>query len=334
MSAIRSVGDGVVRAIMDERAANGPFKDMRDYMSRMSGKEANKRCIESFIMAGAFDSFGANRKQMMTAFPDISNAVAAEKKKNATGQMSLIDFMEDGNQDQFTIDFPNVPEFSKDILLSGEKQMLGLYVSGHPLDDYRDILDARTDVTTAEFILDEDTGIAEVEDGKQYTLGGIIDEVKHIITRRGENMATLQVEDLYGVVEVVVYSRTYEKYRGLIEESNSIIISGRAQVQDDGCRFIASDIYSMNEIVQKQRSENMELWVCFDNKDDFTKNSAAMTEILKRYRGYSPVFVQLMEESQWKKLYTTVDLDSGVERALKLEYGTDKVLVRDKNPKE
>ena len=212
--------------------------------------------------------------------------------------------------------------------------MLGLYVSGHPLDDYRDILDARTDVTTAEFILDEDTGIAEVEDGKQYTLGGIIDEVKHIITRRGENMATLQVEDLYGVVEVVVYSRTYEKYRGLIEESNSIIISGRAQVQDDGCRFIASDIYSMNEIVQKQRSENMELWVCFDNKDDFTKNSAAMTEILKRYRGYSPVFVQLMEESQWKKLYTTVDLDSGVERALKLEYGTDKVLVRDKNPKE
>ena len=334
MSAIRSVGDGVVRAIMDERAANGPFKDMRDYMSRMSGKEANKRCIESFIMAGAFDSFGANRKQMMTAFPDISNAVAAEKKKNATGQMSLIDFMEDGNQEQFTIDFPNVPEFSKDILLSGEKQMLGLYVSGHPLDDYRDILDARTDVTTAEFILDEDTGIAEVEDGKQYTLGGIIDEVKHIITRRGENMATLQVEDLYGVVEVVVYSRTYEKYRGLIEESNSIIISGRAQVQDDGCRFIASDIYSMNEIVQKQRSENMELWVCFDNKDDFTKNSAAMTEILKRYRGYSPVFVQLMEESQWKKLYTTVDLDSGVERALKLEYGTDKVLVRDKNPKE
>jgi DNA polymerase-3 subunit alpha len=248
--------------------------------------------------------------------------------------MSLIDFMEDGDQEQFTIDFPNVPEFSKDILLSGEKQMLGLYVSGHPLDDYRDILDARTDVTTAEFILDEDTGIAEVEDGKQYTLGGIIDEVKHIITRRGENMATLQVEDLYGVVEVVVYSRTYEKYRGLIEESNSIIISGRAQVQDDGCRFIASDIYSMNEIVQKQRSENMELWVCFDNKDDFTKNSASMTEILKRYRGYSPVFVQLMEESQWKKLYTTVDLDSGVERALKLEYGTDKVLVRDKNPKE
>ena len=286
-------------------------------------------CITAFALSAAIS---AANPMMMTAFTDIADAVNAEKKKNATGQMSLIDFMGEEDQEQFNIDFPNVPEFSKDILLSGEKQMLGLYVSGHPLDDYRDILDAKTDITTAEFILDEETEMAEAEDGKQYTLGGIIDEVKHIITRRGENMATLQVEDLYGVVEVVVYSRTYEKYRGLIEEGNSIIISGRAQVSDRDCRFIASDIYSMNEIVYRQRSENMELWVCFDNMEDFTKHSSAMTDILKEHKGYSPVFVQLLEENQWKKLVTTVDLDSGVERALKLEYGTDKVLVRDKNP--
>ncbi|SEP74555.1 DNA polymerase III catalytic subunit, DnaE type [Lachnospiraceae bacterium NE2001] len=333
MSAIRSVGDGVVRAIMDERAANGPFKDMRDYMSRMSGKEANKRCIESFIMSGAFDSFGANRKQMMTAFPDISNAVAAEKKKNATGQMSLIDFMEEGNQEQFTIDYPDVPEFSNDILLSGEKQMLGLYVSGHPLDDYRDILDSKTDITTAEFVIDEETEMAEAVDGKKYTLGGLIDEVKHIITKRGENMAALQVEDLYGVVEVVTYSRTYEKYRHLLEEGNAVIISGRAQVSDNDSKIIADEIYSMDEMVTRQTAENMELWVCFDSMAEFTKHSGEMTEILKAHRGFTPVFVQLMEENQWKKLWTTVDLDSGVVQALKLEYGTDNVITRTKKKK-
>ena len=215
MSAIKSVGDAVVDAIVEERRANGLFKDLKDYISRMSGKEANKRTIESFILAGAFDSFGANRKQMMTAYPDIASAVSAEKKKNASGQMSLLDFMSEEDSEQFQVDYPDVPEFSKDIILSGEKQMLGLYISGHPLDNVRELLEKQTNVKTSDFEIDEETGLVSAVDGRNYTLGGLIESINTRITRKGENMAILSIEDLYGSMEVIVFPQAYERYRSL-----------------------------------------------------------------------------------------------------------------------
>ena len=328
MSAIKSVGDAVVDAIVEERRANGLFKDLKDYISRMSGKEANKRTIESFILAGAFDSFGANRKQMMTAYPDIASAVSAEKKKNASGQMSLLDFMSEEDSEQFQVDYPDVPEFSKDIILSGEKQMLGLYISGHPLDNVRELLEKQTNIKTSDFEIDEETGLVSAVDGRNYTLGGLIETINTRITRKGENMAILSVEDLYGSMEVIVFPQAYERYRSLLEVNNAVIIKGRAQVSDDESKLIASDIYSMESFVQKGNAESKELWVLFKNQAEYTKNKGDFETVLGEHRGFTPVYVQLGEEKKGFRCPANVDLDTGIEEALILEYGRDKVLVR------
>ena len=328
MSAIKSVGDAVVDAIVEERRTNGLFKDLKDYISRMSGKEANKRTIESFILAGAFDSFGANRKQMMTAYPDIASAVSAEKKKNASGQMSLLDFMSEEDSEQFQVDYPDVPEFSKDIILSGEKQMLGLYISGHPLDNVRELLEKQTNVKTSDFEIDEETGLVSAVDGKNYTLGGLIESINTRITRKGENMAILSVEDLYGSMEVIVFPQAYERYRSFLEVNNAVIIKGRAQVSDDESKLIASEIYSMESFVQKGNAESKELWVLFKNQADYMKNKGDFETVLGEHKGFTPVYVQLGEEKKGFRSPANVDLDTGIEEALILEYGRDRVLVR------
>lgn len=333
MSAIKSVGDAVVEAIVEERKANGKFKDLADFIRRLSGKEANKRTIESFIMAGAFDSLGANRKQMMTAYTDIANAINAEKKKNATGQMSLLDFATEEDQEQYKVDYPDIPEFSKDIILSGEKQMLGLYISGHPLDDVRDVLDAKTDITTAEFEMDEETGMVEAVDNKQYTIGGLIENINTRITRNGENMAIISIEDLYGTVEVLVFPKSYEKYRHLLNENEAVIIKGRAQVSDDESKFIAQDIYSLNSMVERTRAQKKELWVLFENEETLKKERDGFFTVLKEHLGHTPVYIQLRQESKCVTCSLGVDLDSGIEEALKLEYGQDKVIIRERKSK-
>ena len=337
MSAIKSVGDAVVDAIIEERKLNGKYKDLADFIRRLSGKEANKRTIESFIMAGAFDSLGANRKQMMTSYADVANAINAEKKKNASGQMSLLDFATEEEQEQYKVNYPDIPEFSKDIILSGEKQMLGLYISGHPLDDVRDVLDEKTDITTAEFEMDEETGMVEAVDNKQYTIGGLIENVNTRITRNGENMAIINIEDLFGTVEVLVFPKAYEKYRYLLNENEAVIIKGRAQVSDDESKFIAQDIYSLTSMIESTRAKNMarkkELWVLFENEETLKKERNGFFTVLKEHLGHTPVYIQLREEAKCVTCSLGVDLETGIEEALKLEYGQDKVIIRERKSK-
>lgn len=331
LSAIKNIGDGVVEAIVHEREVNGRFKDLKDYITRMTGKESNKRIIENLIMAGAFDSFGPNRKQMITAFPDIINSVTAEKKKNATGQMSLLDFMT-GEEDKkaFDVNYPDVPEFTKDIILSGEKEILGLYLSGHPLDDYREVLDEITDVKTSDFEMDEETGAVEVIDKKTYILGGLIENKIVRITKRGENMANLVVEDLYGSVEVLVFPQTYEKYRDLLELNNAVVIKGKAQVNENECKLLSEEIYPLSDYIKRAEAKNKQLWVLFKNAEEMEKNKNNFNSILKQHPGLSPVFIQLKEEKKGLQSFIKVDLDTGIEDALKLEYGVDNVVVVDR----
>ncbi|MBR4224667.1 MAG: DNA polymerase III subunit alpha, partial [Oscillospiraceae bacterium] len=148
MSAIRSVGDTVVDEILRERELNGPFKDLTDFIGRLSNKEANKRTIESFIFAGAFDSFGLNRRQMNLMYPEIVDQVNAEKKRSMSGQMSLMEFLGEEEKEKTRITFPNMPEFPKEEILEKEKEVLGIYVSGHPLDAYKDLVDKYADAST------------------------------------------------------------------------------------------------------------------------------------------------------------------------------------------
>ena len=329
MSAIKSIGDSVVDVVLEEREKNGKFKDLKDYITRMSGKEANKRTIESFIMAGAFDCFGKNRRQMMMAFPEISGSVANEKKKNATGQMSLMDFMGEENKEAFDVEYADVPEFAEDIILGGEKQMLGLYISGHPLDGVREFLEKTTDITSLDFEIEEETGTANVIDGRTYTFGGLIESITKRITRKNENMAIIKVEDFYGTVEVLVFPNAYERFRTLLEENAPIIIKGRAQVSETESKLIASEIISMTEMVEKNKAEKMQVWILFEDSDAFEKGKQDLSSLLKERKGHTPVYVQLKKEKKAVRVLPSVDLGAGVQAALELSYGKDRVIVRE-----
>lgn len=329
MSAIKSIGDAVVDAIIEEREANGKFKDLQDFINRMSGKEANKRTVESLIMAGAFDSFGVNRRQMTMVYPGIIDQVNDEKKKNASGQMSLIDFMQEEEAKAFEIKYPDVPEFSRDILLSGEKEILGLYVSGHPLDDVKDMLEKLTDITTADFVIDEETQETVAKDNTQYTLGGLIAGINHKVTRTGENMAFIQIEDLFGTVEVVVFPRVFEKYRQLLVENQAVLVKGRTQVSERDSKFLASDIYSLTERIKQKEAEKKEVWILYEDAEALEKGRTNLKTILGEHIGFTPVYVQLKKEKQARRMSVNVDLSSGIEEALKLEFGADRVIVRD-----
>ena len=328
MSAIKSIGDNVVETILEARRTGGPFRDLRDFIERVSNKEANKRTIESFIDSGAFDSFGYNRHQMKEVYPKIIDEVTQEKKKATSGQISLLDFMGAEDKKAFDVVYPDVPEYDKETFLRAEKDALGLYVSGHPLDSYTDLLKKETTASTMDFYIDEETLVAEAKDGMNYRLGGVLDEITYKVTRNGENMAFVRIEDLYGSLEVVIFPRVFERCRYKLEENKAVIVEGRAQVSEKESKLIASDIYTMEEIAKKSEAASTELWILFPNMDDFTANSKNLNQILKNYPGFSPVFVQLKEEKMMKRLTAKADASSGVSDALKLEYGADRVMTR------
>ena len=331
MSAIKSIGDNVVETILEARRTGGPFRDLKDFIERVSNKEANKRTIESFIDSGAFDSFGYNRLQMKEVYPKIIDEVNQEKKKATSGQISLLDFMGAEDKKAFDIEYPDVPEYDKETFLRAEKDALGLYVSGHPLDSYADILKKETTANTMDFYIDEETLTTEAKDGMTYRMGGVIDELTLKVTRNGENMAFLRLEDVYGSLEVVIFPRVFEKCRYKLEDNKAIIVEGRAQISEKESKIIASDVYTMDEISKRVEAANNELWILFPDMDDFKNNSKNLNRILNGYSGFSNVFVQLKEEKMMKKLTARVNVESGVVDALKLEYGTDRVMVRKLN---
>ncbi len=346
LSAIKSIGTTVVNSILNEREENGQFKDLRDFIERMSGKEVNKKAVENFIMAGAFDGFGIKRSQMMAVYPGLMDTAARERKSRITGQMNLMDFLggmsgggmfgsdeasgENGEfGDAFSVSYPDIPEFSKEEMLSGEKEILGIYVSGHPLDDYRELLEKCTDAVTLDFFMDEETGKTGVMDNREYSLGGIIDGVNMKITKNNENMAFITLLDTLGTLEVIVFPKTFEKYRRLIFAGSKILIKGRAQVSEDEGKLIASDIISLDEALLSEKQKHTEVWILFEDSNDYKKNEQNLSQLLMDYRGFAPVFVQLRQEKKGMKLVYKVDPESGVIDALKLEYGIDRVITRE-----
>ena len=346
LSAIKSIGTTVVNSILKEREENGQFKDLRDFIERMSGKEVNKKAVENFIMAGAFDGFGIKRSQMMAVYPGLMDTAARERKSRITGQMNLMDFLggmsgggmfgsdeaSGGNGefgDAFSVSYPDIPEFSKEEMLSGEKEILGIYVSGHPLDDYRELLEKRTDAVTLDFFMDEETGKTGVMDNREYSLGGIIDGVNMKITKNNENMAFVTLLDTLGTLEVIVFPKTFEKYRRLIFAGSKVLIKGRAQVSEDEGKLIASDIISLDEALLSEKQKQTEVWILFEDSDDYKKNEQNLSQLLMDYRGFAPVFVQLRQEKKGMKLVYKVNPESGVIDALKLEYGIDRVITRE-----
>ena len=323
LSALKSVGRPVIDAIVAEREAHGRYRDLKDFISRLSNKEVNKRTIESFIKSGALDSFPANRRQMMMIYVQLIDQVNQEKKSAMTGQMSLMDLLGEEEKKAFDIRYPDVAEYEKEEKLSFEKEVLGIYVSGHPLEDYQNLMDTNINATTHDFIADAETGETVAKDQIYYTIGGMIAAKTVKMTKSNQNMAFITLEDLLGSLEVVVFPKKYEQYRSILEPDSKILVYGRASISEDEGKLLLERAVSFDEIPKH-------VYVQCLNKEAYAQQENAIYDIIDKYPGSSPVTVCLKEEHQSKDLGRQFYLKAGEEAIgeLKQLLGEGKVLCR------
>lgn len=290
LSAIKSVGRTVVQAILDERKQNGPYTSLDNFVERIGGKEVNKRALENFIKSGALDSLPGNRRQKTMIAPELLDRKNKEKKNVMEGQMSLFDFAAEEEKQQYQITMPAVPEFPLEEMLAFEKDILGVYVSGHPLDQYLDLWKNNITAKTTDFLVDEETGKAPLADGARVTIGGMVAGKVVKTTKNGQTMAFLTIEDMVGTVEVLVFPRDYESKRALLSEDSKLFIRGRASIGDDPAgKLILESISPFDSIPR-------ELWLKFSDKSEYDQKRQQMMDVLRTSEGQDTVVVYLEKE--------------------------------------
>jgi len=233
LTAIKGVGRPVIEALREERSIRGPFTDLKDFITRMSEHDLNKRVIESCIKAGALDSLGGTRKQFMTVYSRIMEGIVHDKKNSMAGQMTLFDIVSDEQKDEFSITMPDVGEYEREMLLAFEKEVLGVYISGHPLEEYRDLWKRHITNLSTDFMADEETGMAKAKDQSDAVIGGMIMAKNIKYTKNDKVMAFLTLEDLVGTVEVVVFPQSYEEYGQILQEEAKIFVKGRVSLREE-----------------------------------------------------------------------------------------------------
>ncbi len=295
LSALKSVGRPVIDAIVEERELRGPYKDLKDFVSRLSNKEVNKRTIESFIKSGALDNFGVNRRQMMMVYTKVLDQVNQEKKSAMSGQMSLLDFLGEEEKKDFDVRYPDVEEYVKEEKLAYEKEVLGVYVSGHPLQDYQDLMHRNVDVTTLDFLPDGETGETVAKDQILYIIGGMVAAKTIKLTKNNQNMAFITLEDLLGTIEIVVFPKKYEQYRQYLEQDSKIFVYGRASISEDEGKMLLEKVVPFSQVPKK-------LYLQCENKNDYLQKESAIYSVVDNHGGESEVIVVLKEEKQMKPL--------------------------------
>lgn len=262
LTAIKSVGRPIIDSLVQERKERGPFTNLKDFITRMSDKkEMNKRAIENLIKAGALDGLGGTRKQFMSVYVQIADHIAHDKKNNLAGQISLFDIAGEEDKEEFDIRMPDVGEYNKEMLLGFEKEVLGVYVSGHPLEEYQELWQNCISNTAGDFALDEETGEVQlVRDQANAVIGGLIADKTVKYTKNDKIMAFLNVEDLIGNVEVVVFPQVYERYSTLLVEDAKVFIRGRVSLEEDKDGKLICDQIISFEDAQAARAANQPLF--------------------------------------------------------------------------
>ena len=297
LMAIKGVGRPVIEVIVKDREEFGPFKNLEDFITRISMKDTmNKRVIESFIKAGALDCLGGTRKQFMSIYIQIVEHVNQEKKYAMTGQMTLFDLVGEDQKSDFEIKLPNVGEYAKETSLAFEKEVLGIYISGHPLEAYEETWKRNISATTADFQPDEETGRAKVHDGAKEIVGGMITEKTVKATKTNQMMAFLTVEDLLGTVEIVVFPRDYEKNREYLEVDQKVFVKGRVSEEEEKASKLICEKIVPFEQVKK------ELWIQFPDKATYLEQEPIVFGYLADSEGDDEVVIYCQQERAVKRL--------------------------------
>ena len=325
LTAIKGVGRPVISAIVKERELRGKFKNINDFLTRMQGRESdvNKRAIENFIKAGALDCFEGSRKQLMTVYVQIMDQLHNSGRNSMAGQMSLFDLAGETEKKQYEVPLPDVGEFPRELLLEFEKEVLGIYVSGHPLEEYVGMWKKNITNTTADFYLDDETGVPNVKDNANAKIGGIISDKKIKYTKTDQVMAFLSLEDMVGTVEVIVFPKTYEANAPRLNTDAKVFIEGRVSVEEDrDAKLIASKITLFDEIART-------VWIRFANIYEYSAKEQELFSLLSDSDGKDEVTVYLTDTKQVKKLGKgyTIKADKDMIEMLSNAFGRENVQV-------
>ena len=303
LSALKSIGKAMVDQLVSERNARGPFQNLQEFLERISECDLSKRIVESLIKAGALDCLEGNRRQKMMIYTSIMDNISQSKKKMMAGQMSLFDIVDDELKSDFEIKFPKVNEFSKQELLAFEKEVIGLYVSGHPLEEYQNMWKKNITRTSLDFQLNDEDETA-VADNAREIIGGIISEVTVKVTKQNSVMAFVTIEDLYGTVEVLVFPKLYEKYRQIIAEDNKVFITGRVTSGgEENAKMICETIILFSD-------KSSELWIRFENKEEYEEKYPQLLENIKLSNGKDKIVIYLNQEKAKKILPASCNVNA------------------------
>lgn len=285
LSAIKSVGRPVIDAVVAEREARGPYKNLGDFVTRVTDRDMNKRVIEHFIKAGAMDSLGGTRKQLLSVYLQVVDGIQQDRKNNLAGQITLFDIADEEEKVDYRVSLPDVGEYSKEMKLAFEKEVLGIYISGHPLEEYQELWKKHITNTTADFVWNEETNDTHVADGAKATIGGMIAEKKIKYTKNEKVMAFLQVEDLVGTVEVIVFPKDYERYGSSIVEDSKVFIRGRVSLEEEkDAKLVCEQIMPFDQVPRK-------LWIKFPTKEVYEAKKEEVFSILRESEGRDGVVI-------------------------------------------
>ena len=326
LAAIKNVGRGAVRAMVRARETDGDFISMTDFCNRMETGELNKRTIESLIKAGAYDSLGGARSQYMAIYKSILDGIGQARKTNLEGQMNLFDLgTEEEAAEHKKDDLPKVKEYEPRDRLSMEKEVLGIYVSGHPLAEYEKKLSRKTSHTFLDFApVEEGEDREQIADGVKVIVGGMIAGISVKYTRNKDRMAFVTLEDFQGSIEIILFPKVYEKYLDFLEEEAVLLIRGRANVSADGeAKVIASDVQA---IFLDEEERPTSLWL----KVSDASQLGMLPALLERHKGNIPVFIYV-EETKQKMKAERRNWTNGTQEALqdlKLLLGEQNVVLK------
>ncbi len=327
LAAIKSVGVPVIEALVKEREENGMFKNLKDFVERMAGKSVNKRTIESFIKAGALDSLEGSRKQFMMIYVKILDQISQEKKTSMAGQMSLFDIVSEEEKHEFEIQLPDVGEYEKETMLAFEKEVLGIYVSGHPMEKYEEKWKKNVTATTLDFQWNDELEGTKVRDSQREVIGGVITGITIKHTKNNKTMAFLTVEDLLGTVEVVVFPRDYEKYKMYLQEDSKVFVRGRVSEEDDNAsKLVCEGITSFDEIP-------CEVWIQFPDIQSYQAEERQVMELLQSSEGKDQVVIYCAKEKAIKRFPASYNVMANKEflTCLEQQFGKSRVKVVEKH---
>ena len=323
LTAIKSVGRPVITAVVEERKERGPFLNLQDFVNRITDKDVNKRAVESFIKAGALDGLGGTRKQFMSVFSQVMDRTQKDRKNNMAGQLSLFDIVEEEEKEGLALKLPDVGEYPKEMKLAYEKEVLGIYVSGHPLEEYEAAWRKKISNTTADFAYDEEVQGVRVKDGAKAVIGGLIAGKTIKYTKDNKIMAFLTIEDLVGTVEVIVFPKTYEQSASFLTEDAKVFVQGRISVEEDkDGKLICEKIVPFTELKKK-------VWIKFPDMEAYKAAEAGLMDTLRESEGKDGIVIYIENPKAKKELppNQNVEADESLVNRLQERFGRENVTV-------